>query len=390
MRILFVVDYYQPQLGYSEYFIPRELKRKGHKVKILTSNYYYPFPNYDETAGKILGPRAQKAGIFKIDGIEVIKEKLITEMFTRAIFRGHEKYIKQFKPKLVIVDKSAGYNAIRMAQLKKKYGYTLLSYDAHLPSGFYAVGNLYVKEVFYWVFRLLFARLLNEQTDTFIAVQEDTKIIMERYYGQMNSVHIPLGTDTDRFSFDKEAGRKVRKELGISPKDFVVIYTGKIIKTKGVKLLFKALASLWSKYANIQLMLVGNGNEEYVAECFKQVPSMYHSRIHVLGFKDNKQLYKYYSAANVGVWPLEESTAMNDAAACQLPFIANDKIGARIRLSNNNALLYKQGNVADLAKKIKFLYQNPKEAKAMGKRGRALIDSKLSWSKVVDEYLSYA
>ena len=43
---------------------------------------------------------------------------------------------------------------------------------------------------------------------------------------------------------------------------------------------------------------------------------------------------------------------MNDAASCSLVFIANHKIGARLRLSNNNALLYKAGNSADLAKKI--------------------------------------
>lgn len=389
MKILYVVDYYQPQLGYSEYFIPQELKRKGHKVTILTSNYYYPFPNYTDTAGKILGPRQQAAGTFKLDGIEVIKEPLVLEIFTRAIFRNHEKHVRRLRPDLVIVNKSAGFNTIRMAQLKPKYGYRYISYDAHLPSGFLAVGNQYAKEIFYWLFRVFFASLINTQADALVAVQEDTTIIMERYYGQKNIVHIPLGTDTRRFKFDRSAGKKIRSKLKIKSRDFVVIYTGKIIQTKGVILLFKALNTLWSKGLKIHLVLVGNGNQEYMAECYDQVDSQYHDFIHHVGFTQNKDLYKYYSAANVGVWPLEESTAMNDAAACELPFIANHTIGARVRLSNKNALTYKKGNVADLAKKIKYLYSHPTQTKQMGKRGKALIDTKLSWSRIVDQYLSY-
>lgn len=389
MKILYVVDYYQPQLGYSEYFIPQELKRKGHTVTILTSNYYYPFPNYDETAGKILGPRRQAAGAFKLDGIQVIKEPMRLEIFTRAIFGNHERHIQRLKPDLVIVNKSAGYNTIRIAQLKAKHGYRFLSYDAHLPSGFLAVGNQYAKEVFYWLFRTLFASLINTQADALVAVQEDTKIIMNRYYGQKNVIHIPLGTDTRRFYFDSQAGKKIRTKLGIKSRDFVVIYTGKIIKTKGVLLLFKALSLLWSRGLKIQLILVGNGNQKYMEKCYLQVPEAYHRFIHHIGFTQNKDLFRYYSAANVGVWPLEESTAMNDAAACELPFIANNTIGARVRLSNNNALVYKRGNVKDLARKIEYLYTHRSEAKKMGKRGKALIDSKLSWSRVVDEYLSH-
>lgn len=37
MKILYFVDYYQPQLGYSEYFLPKEWDEAGHVRLKLSS-----------------------------------------------------------------------------------------------------------------------------------------------------------------------------------------------------------------------------------------------------------------------------------------------------------------------------------------------------------------
>lgn len=390
MKILFVADYYQPQLGYSEYHIPHQLKKKGHTVKILTSNYYYPFPDYEHTSGKILGPRQQKAGIFNQWGIPVIKEKLLFEVFTRAIIGNHRKHLAQFKPDLVIVNKSSSFNIIRMAQLKREFGYTLITYDTHLPSGFYATGNLVVKKVFYFLFRIFFARLLEREVDVFIAGQEKTVEIMRDFYGQPNAIHIPLGTDTFRFYYDPTARMKIRKRLSIPKQSFVTLYSGKLIKTKGIHILAKAFLKLLKKHDDMFLILVGNGSDEYLSSCFTGFTAQEMEKVKIVGFQKNEELYQYYSAADVGAWPLEESTAMNDLAACEVPFIANDTIGAQTRIQNNNAVLYKKGDSNDLAKKIELLYNNPAKRKRMGRNGYQLIKEQLSWEKIVDKYLAYA
>lgn len=390
MNILYVVDYYQPALGYSEYYIPHELAKMGHTVWILTSNYYFPFPNYEKTSGKILGPREHKAGkTIQKDGVIVYKEKLRFEIFTRAIFFNHEKYIKKLKPDLVIVNKAAGYNVIRMAQLKSKWGYKLLSYDAHLPSGFYAVGNIFAKRMFYFIFRILFSQLLNTRVDKFVAVQEDTEEIMRDFYGLENIAHIPLGTDISRFKYSAYADVHIRKSLGIKKSDCVIVYSGKLIPTKGTHILFKAFGILAKKYRHAHLLLIGNGTKEYMDECYAFLDVSVRSRVHPVGFQDNAQLFKFYSASNFGVWPLEESTAMNDLMACKRPFIANDTIGARVRISNKNAFLYKKGDEKDLSKKMEKWVANAKLCRSMGERGYDLIQKKLTWRKIVKEYLKY-
>lgn len=388
MKILYAVDYYQPQIGYSEFFLPRELSKLGHTVTILTSNYYYPFPNYKETAGKILGDRQQPAGTFRQGKIKVIKEPLRAEIFTRAIIANHAKYLDQIKPDLVIVNKTAGWNAIRLAMLKKKYGYELITYDAHLPSGFHATGNLFAKKVFYTIFRLLFANLLNTQGDAHVAVQEKTVDIMRDYYGIKDITYIPLGTDVERFHRDPSLGRSIRKKFGIPRAAFVLIYTGKIVETKGVDILCRSFGELAGKFPMLHLLLVGSGAPEYTQKCLSYIKPHYHDRLHWAGFQNNEELYKYYSAADLGVWPLEESTAMNDAMACKLPFIANHTLGARRKLANDNALLYRRGNAHDLARQIRTLMQDRKRAKAMGARGKELIDRELNWSVIAKQYLN--
>ena len=57
MKIVHVCDYIQPQLGYQEYYLAKEHAKMGHEVTVITSDRYYPFPNYENTAEKILGDR---------------------------------------------------------------------------------------------------------------------------------------------------------------------------------------------------------------------------------------------------------------------------------------------------------------------------------------------
>lgn len=388
MKILYAVDYYQPQLGYSEFFIPRQLQALGHEVIIFTSNYYFPFPKYDETAGKLLGHRQQPAGIFTFEGTKVIKRPMTYEIFTRAIFTGHKKILSIFQPDVVLINKIPGWNTVRFSQLKSQFGYKLISYDAHLSSGFYAEGNLVLKSIMYWSFRTFLAPLLAARVDKFVAVQEGTELIIRKFYGiKKNIQHIPLGTDTDRFQYRVADRNRIRSKYGLGTKDVVIIYTGKIIEEKGVSILFEACNDLFGKYPNLKLLLVGAGNETYIKRCQDELKSEYSNRVVWAGFQDNKDLPAFYSASDLGVWPLQESTAMNDAAACNLPFIANHEIGVKVRLSNKNALLYKKGNASDLAKQIRKLLDAPQERKAMGKRGRELMEQKLNWRSVVEEYL---
>lgn len=387
MKILIVIDYYQPQLGYSDSFLADNFKKLGHDVKVLTSNFYFPFPEYENTVKKILGNRQLNAGREFDDGVEIIRQKMIKEIFSRAIFSGHKDVLGVFKPDLVLVNKAASYNAVRMCQLKKAFGYKLYCYDSHLPSEL-EQGNIFLKKAIYFIFRFLFAGLLNSKVDKFIAVQAMTEGLMKNYYGIKKRIYvIPLGTDTDRFKYNNNERSKIRKKYRIKDNDFVIIYTGKMIASKGLDILFQAFDKLCKSNLDIRLMIVGQGTKEYIAYCLSKIDKNYHIKIIWIDFQHPENLYKYYSASEIGVWPLQESTSMNDAASNSLPFIANDTLGDKTRISNKNGLLYKKGDYQELAKKIEYLYNNPEIRKIMGKKGRELAEKKLSWKNVAAKFL---
>ena len=62
LRIVHVVDYLMPQLGYQEFLLPKWNRRHGHDVHIVTSDRYTPIPSYEATWGRLLGPRILSAG----------------------------------------------------------------------------------------------------------------------------------------------------------------------------------------------------------------------------------------------------------------------------------------------------------------------------------------
>src|SRR3989344_4150214 len=385
MKILIVIDYFEPQLGYSENFFSKEFIKLGHEVWVLTSNYYFPFPNYKQTMQSALGDRILKPGVVWDKGIKIIRKKLIFEIFARAFFGGHDEIIKQFNPDIVIVNKSAGFSAVLIALLKKKYSFKLFCYDSLLPSELNR-GNKWLKEAVYYLFRICFSDALNSSVDKFIAVQEQTKDVMVKYFGIKKHIDIiPLGTDIESFRFGNKERLALRKNYQIQEKDFAILYTGKLIEAKGVDLLFNAFNKLASNIQNIKMLVVGDGTDNYKKSCLKLVAEKYQKNVIFIPFQPKEQLYKYYSAADVAVWPLQESTSMNDAAACELPFIANDELGDKTRISYNNALLYRKGDTTDLYKKIQYLYNDQSLRKKMGKNGRKLAEEKLSWREIAKE-----
>ena len=385
MNILLVLDYYQPKLGYSEHYLAIEFARMGHKVIILTSDRFFPFPEYDSTVKRMLGSRIVEAGRKNNHGIEVVRKPVIFEGFCRTIFSGQKEVVNLFRPDIVLVNGTATYHTIILSLLKNKHNFILKTFDSNLPSEFELTDGL-LKRLIYGTFRLCFSSLINRQVDAFIAVQDDTIPLMRKIYGVRKPIQlIDLGVDTHLFKYSALERKERRVELGIKDSDVVALYTGKIIEEKGVHVLLNAFNRIENECRSLHLVVVGSGPQDYISKITLKTKNT--QRLHFVGIQSQNDLPSWYSMADFAVWPLQDTTAMNEAASCSLAFIANDKLGSRTRISNNNAVLYDRGDDGDLAKKMINLYAKTKERKQMGQRGRELMEKKLSWSRIAVEYL---
>jgi len=386
MKILIIVDYFQPKLGYSETFLANEYIKKWYEVLVLTSDHFYPFPDYENTSWKILWKREQKTWFYIEEWIPTKREKLKFEVFNRVYFENIEKNIQEFWPEQVIVNGIASITAIIVVKLKNKYNFKLTCFDSNLMS----IINqwLKIKQLFYFVFKLFFSKYLENSVDKFVWVQEETCEIINKFYwiNKDKIEFIPLWTDIEKFRFDKDERENIRKQYNIPLDSIVLIYTWKLILDKWYDILMKSTSKIVNANKNIYVIVIWSWPKDLIDEMNEYIKDFKENYIFV-DFVKNEELYRYFSASDIWIWPLQESVSMVEAASCNLPFIANDKIWTKLRISNNNALLYKQWDIEDLYEKIKFLLENKEEMNSMWRRWRELVEQKLSWKEIANKYL---
>jgi len=139
-----------------------------------------------------------------------------------------------------------------------------------------------------------------------------------------------------------------RNHFGFNDKDFVVIYTGRIVPDKGVKELIEAV-NLLNNEPDIKLLVVGGDNygdsvsrNPYLDELHEMGRQM-NGKVYFTGFVPYEQLPSYLSLANVAVVPsrINEALGMTciEATAMGLPVIATNDGGIPETLEGQHHIL---------------------------------------------------
>lgn len=383
MRIIHVAYYFYPSLGYQEAHLARAQSKLGHEVYIVTSDRYAPLI-YSKNKG-LLGSRIKGVGFFIEEGIKVWRLKTLFEMPHQIWVLGLEKKIQELKPDLVIVHGIVNFAALRIARLKKQQGNFKLIYDDHMT--FDNSGSK--MKIFYPLFRWFFSPLIQKAADVLVAILPETKVFMHRRYGIPldRVVIIPLGADDNLFNFDTASRREIRSQLSLNESDVVFIYTGKIIPEKRLDLLIEAAARLAEEYSCVKVMLVGDGSQTYIDGLRKHIRTnnlegkiVWHDAL------PNKELPKFYCAADVAVWPRGASISQREAMACNLPIIISEGSMVTELVDYNNGLICREGDVAHLAQQMEKLL-DPQLRKEMGSNGRKYVEEKLSWRIIARQFI---
>lgn len=171
--------------------------------------------------------------------------------------------------------------------------------------------------------------------------------------------------------------KELRKALGFSDDDFVVIYTGRIVPEKGVKELMEAIVSL--KNSKIKLLVVGAVKSALggVSKYYQDILIMkerYPERIIYAGYIDNSKLYKYYQISDVqvvpSIWEEVAGLVTIEGMLSGIPLIVTNSGGMIEYVDEENAIRIEKGkNLSDnIAEKIQYLYEHPEEARIRGKK----------------------
>ena len=148
------------------------------------------------------------------------------------------------------------------------------------------------------------------------------------------------------FAFSK----KMNKKFFIKKKNFIFIWVGKFIDRKNPIEVIKAIQFL--KNNNFHLFMIGSG--PLLDRCHQYIKDHSINNVHVVGFKNQKQLKKFYSISNCLVLSSKYETwglVLNEAMSSGLPCIATKSSGAVQDLirHGSNGYIYNSGSVEELA-----------------------------------------
>lgn len=203
--------------------------------------------------------------------------------------------------------------------------------------------------------------------------------------------------DVKRFSRSVSEVQKknIRRKLGLSEKDFVILYVGRIMEIKGVLELMKAVASL--RDPHIKLLIVGSANfgkwafSSYERK-IKKLAEQNKERIIFTGYVDNSQVYKYASVANVQCVPtlVEEAAGLvlMEAMSEGLPLIVTKSGGIMEYVDKNTALFIKRENIVrNLKRSLVYMKNHPEEREKMSenaKRQNVKYDEEIYYKNFVE------
>ncbi len=379
MKIVHVIDYFQPKIGYQETFLAKEHAKLGHNVTVVTSDRYFPFPDYDATFSTLLGNRYVGTGKRTEEGIttwrlpswEIPKSPLV-------LLRSLEQVLKTIHPDVVFCHGVYSLTSYMTARLKNRVGYTLV-YDSHAAAFNTLLTDTFAKRWYFSLYQNVFAPVIKREMDTLFAVGDDERKFLKDIL-KLVDYDVPiirLGVDTQRFQFSKKEREEIRKELGISEKEIVVVCAGKMGKEKDIPVLIEAFNTL--KNSNIRLLFIGRGEKGKQGRGETQNLASLREKIIHVPYVPNEKLPAYFSASDIGVWPGNFTMTILEAMSCSLPVILPKQSSTEYLKKSNSIQWFTRGNSSELSDCIGFLASSPDIRKIYGRNARNYVEKELSW-----------
>lgn len=388
MRVAMINETYSKKMGYSENCLSKALAKLGvdvHLIVLPLPPYYY-MEDFQQTYGSFNTMDAPEVDVEEVDGYTVhyLKPEWL---MGRVRMKGLGRKLKEISPDIVQTFSVNSWIPIEAATHKVTRGYKLFTATSYQASVFPLAQRtgvpLWDRERLHALFlRTVPGRVISLLSEACYGATVDCSDVAVRFFGVQKSKMRtdPFGVDTDVFYpvNDQQERARTRADLGFGPDDIVCVYSGRFAPDKNPLALAQAVAKLRAEGLPYRSLFIGNGKQEIeIAACDGAV---LHS------FVEYRQLGRFFRAADIGVWPAQESVSMLDAAACGLPLVVNDTMVASERI-NGNGLTFELGNVTALADTLRDLSSANRRAE-MGRIGAERIQTLFSWSRIARQRLA--
>lgn len=384
MKIVHLIGYFQPELGYKEYYIARNQAKLGHEVYVITSDKLYPFSNVSEIAKKINinNDRTYPTGTTMVDGITVIRLKSFFDFHGVVCIQGVKKLLQTLQPDIVHAYEPVQGTPILAACYKNKFKYTLLSDHQQFKVPATLLGKLY----YYCCARFLSSYMFRKADMILFATKASKDFAIRHLHAPpQKSKFIPLGFDKELFHYNNESRQLIRIELGITDKELLLISAGKITRSKQYEVVLQALQKL-SKDSLFKFLLLGSGDQRYVLELIELAKKLdVKDRFIYREIVPKEKLHEYYSASDVGIWPVQPSITIIEGIGCSLPVLLPNRETVAHLVSSGNGVLFKKGDIDDLTHILNELSAHPHKLLHMREKAKYVATEIFDYQKIASQ-----
>jgi len=364
-----VSDVYYPYVGGIPehiYCLSQELRKRGHEVRVLTSNF-------GGTTVETLKSCPDEEYVFRMGKSLLIRSN---KSFARLpiAWRPMNKVKKFFEQEKFDVVHIHGSLAPILPVIAIRQSKTVNVITFHSDHS---------KSKGYLIFRQLLMPYLRK-LDGLIAVSTVARDSSIRFFPGHYEV-IPNAIDIDLFNPKVEP---LPQFADARPK---ILFLGRFEPRKGLKYLLKALPYIKNEIPNVLLIVVGAGllgyaYKEYIA---KEVEE----NIHFAGLIPNEERPRYYATCDVYCAPSigfeSFGIVLLEAMATGKPIVASDISGYRTILEDGKqGYLVAPRDHEGIARAIVKILRNPQLAKKMGEEGRGKA-LRYSWQSIAQQVEAY-
>lgn len=386
MKILHVINYYHEGFGYQENWLTYYQKELGNDVLVVTSDYYFPFQDYDGTMKQRLGERYIGAGLYKDNGINIVRLKSSFDAVSSAgiLYFDIRGVLNTYLPDIVHVHNATNWCLPQLVRLKKKYNYKIFI-DNHMDDIVTRKNGGKLEKLYYYFWRLYYHVFgAKKYIDKFLPITINAQkwLVDKLYLPEEDMVLSPLGVDMRSMSYNGEQGAMFRKEHGLADKT-IIVNAGKQFPEKRIDWIIDVVELSIRRGANAFLLLVGNAGHEYDNLISKKLQNIDGAYLR-LPFLRRDELRTVYSACDIGIWPGMPSITIQEAMACRVAMVlpADDIVG---HLIDGNGLAESQD--VDAVAKYICSCDKDKDSLERDKSRSEQIASQYSWESITKELL---
>lgn len=377
MKIMLVAERFDPNKGYLEYYLARELVKLGHKMYILTFN-----------EKKIFSREILKEG-FEV--ISIPKLALIYSYYLPTLrgIRCLFNFLKVEKPDIIYCEPLGSILPLFFIVLKGLFDFKIVGSILTQLNLVFSPWGLKEK-ILFALSKIIISRYIVKKYEVIFAKTSELAKIISRSYDIPQSKFriLPLGADPELFKFNSEARAIIRKELGVSENDIIIVYSGKINPSKRLHVLIEALSPIIKRNRRVKLLIIGGGDADYIKFLKKLIfDGNIAENIIFHPWVERTMLNSFYSASDIGVWPGLSSISIVEAASSGLPLVIARYPVETYAVENGNGFTFKIDDVNGLRRCLEILIYDEKLRREMGCKSRKLVEEKLNWKIIALKYL---